>query len=131
MSTSAKHPELLKALEEIVGTAYLYIGDDRVAPFVTDWTRRFGGPCLAVVRPGSVDEISQILRACAAAGVPVLPQGGNTGLVGGSVPAASGDQPPVIISMLRLTELGEVDELSGQVTVGAGATLGEVQRHAV
>ena len=134
MSTNAphpEHPELLKALAATVSDAHLYIGDSQVAPFVTDWTRRFGGPCLAVVRPGSVDEISQILRACASAGVPVLPQGGNTGLVGGSVPAASGGQPPVIISLLRLTELGEVDELSGQVTVGAGATLGELQRHAV
>lgn len=124
-------PELVKTLAQIVGDAHLYTGSDRVAPYVTDWTRRFGGPCLAVVRPGSAGEIAEILRACAAAGVPVLPQGGNTGLVGGSVPAASGDQPPVIISMLRLTNLGAVDELSGQVTVGAGATLGEVQRHAV
>ena len=102
-----------------------------MAPFVSDWTRRFGGPCVAVVRPASAAEVAEIMRACAAAGVPVLPQGGNTGLVGGSVPAASGQLPPVIISLLRLTELGAVDGLAGQVTVGAGATLGDVQRHAV
>ena len=131
MSTSPAHLELVKALARIVGDAHLYIGDDRVAPFVSDWTRRFGGPCLAVVRPASAAEVAEIMRACAAAGVPVLPQGGNTGLVGGSVPAASGQQPPVIISLLRLTELGAVDGLAGQVTVGAGATLGDVQRHAV
>lgn len=131
MSTSPAHLELAKTLAEIVGDAHLYIGNDRVAPFVTDWTRRFGGPCVAVVRPASVTEVAEIICACAAAGVPVLPQGGNTGLVGGSVPAANGHQPPVIISMLRLTELGPVDGLAGQVTAGAGATLGDVQRHAV
>ena len=131
MSTNATNTELVKALTAIVGDAHVYIGDDRVAPFVSDWTRRFGGPCLAVVRPASAAEVAEIMRACAAAGVPVLPQGGNTGLVGGSVPAASGQQPPVIISLLRLTELGAVDGLAGQVTVGAGATLGDVQRHAV
>ena len=131
MSTSPAHLELVKALARIVGDAHLYIGDDRVAPFVSDWTRRFGGPCVAVVRPASAAEVAEIMRACAATGVPVLPQGGNTGLVGGSVPAASGQLPPVIISLLRLTELGAVDGLAGQVTVGAGATLGDVQRHAV
>ena len=131
MSTSPAHLELVKALARIVGDAHLYIGDDRVAPFVSDWTRRFGGPCVAVVRPASAAEVAEIMRACAAAGVPVLPQGGNTGLVGGSVPAASGQLPPVIISLLRLTELGAVDGLAGQVTVGAGATVGDVQRHAV
>ena len=131
MSTNATNTELVKALTAIVGDAHVYIGDDRVAPFVSDWTRRFGGPCLAVVRPASAAEVAEIMRACAAAGVPVLPQGGNTGLVGGSVPAASGQQPPVIISLLRLTELGAVDGLAGQVTVGAGATVGDVQRHAV
>jgi FAD/FMN-containing dehydrogenase len=97
-----------------------------------------------VVRPGSTDEFAAVMKACAAAGVPVLPQGGNTGLVGGSVPAASGASggfsgvgqfagfsvPPVIVSTRRISWIADVDELSGQVSAGAGATLGDVQRAA-
>lgn len=67
-----------------------------------------------------------MLRACSAARAPVVPQGGNTGLVGGGVPRDG----EVLLSMARLTSLGAVDPLAGQVTVGAGATLASVQRHA-
>ena len=118
--------------------------------YCVDWTRRFGGPAVCVVRPGSTQEVAAVMRACAFVGVPVLPQGGNTGLVGGSVPAAGhsddgkpdygkpGERgepgepsaPPVIVSTRRLDWIDPVDELSAQVSVGAGTTLGDVQRHA-
>ena len=122
-------PELVKALAAVVGDSHVLTDPGLVEPFCVDWARRFTGPCLAVVRPGSVDEVAAVMRVCSSFGVPVLPQGGNTSLVGGSVPAASGPAP-VIVSVRRLSFLGDVDSLSGQVTVGAGATLGDVQRHA-
>ncbi|MFA7323540.1 MAG: FAD-binding oxidoreductase [Candidatus Nanopelagicales bacterium] len=121
--------ELLGRLRSVAGEAHVLDEAGMVAPFVIDWTRRFTGPCLAVVRPGSTHEVAEVLRACSAAGQPVLVQGGNTGLVGGGVPAGHG-RPPVVVSTTRLSAVGEVDSLAGQITVGAGATLGAVQRAA-
>ena len=122
-------PELVQALAAVVGDQHVLTDPALVEPFCVDWARRFSGPCLAVVRPGSTDEVAAVMRVCSSFGVPVLPQGGNTSLVGGSVPAASGPAP-VIVSVRRLASLGDVDPLSGQMTVGAGALLGDVQRHA-
>jgi FAD/FMN-containing dehydrogenase len=121
--------DLRAALRQIVGESQVLDTAETTEPYCIDWTRRFSGPALAVVRPGSVDEVSAVMRACAAAGVPVLPQGGNTGLVGASVPAAGGGAAlPVIVSTRRLSWIDPVDEISGQVSAGAGATLGDVQR---
>lgn len=121
--------ELLAQLRSIVGDSQLLSEPSVMQSYCVDWTGRFGGPALCVVRPGSTEEVAAIVRACAATGVPVLPQGGNTGLVGGSVPAGSGIAP-VIMSTRRLSWISDVDPLSGQVSVGAGALLGDVQRHA-
>ena len=122
------HEELLRELRAAVGDGHVLIGDAATG-FTVDWTRRFGGPCLAVVRPSSTIEVASVLRACRNAGVAVVPQGGNTGLVGGGVPAASGPAP-VILSTTRMRGLGAVDTLAGQMTADAGATLADVQRHA-
>jgi FAD/FMN-containing dehydrogenase len=118
---------LVTALQAAVGVDQVLTDSDLVAGACVDWSGRFSGPCLALVRPGSVDEVATVLRVCAQAGVPVVPQGGNTGLVGGSVPGS--ETPAVVISTRRLNWLEPVDTVAGQVTVGAGALLGEVQRH--
>lgn len=122
--------ELLTALATSVGADHVVTDPALMEQYVVDWARRFGGPALAVVRPASTAEVSDVLRLCSAADVPVIPQGGNTGLVGGSVPAAEGGRLPVVISTRRLDDIGAVDQLSGQVTAGAGATLGDVRRAA-
>ena len=126
------HQLLLGRLAESVGSEHVLTAPELVAPYVTDWSRRFSGSCLAVVRPGSTEEVVQVVVACIQAGVPILPQGGNTGLVGGGVPATRPGAlgPPVIVSLRRLADISPVDELSGQLTAGAGALLGDVQRHA-
>jgi FAD/FMN-containing dehydrogenase len=111
-------------LSKIVG-AHLLTDPELIVGYSTDWTRRWAGYASAVVRPGSTDEVAAVVRACAAAGVPIVPQGGNTGLVGGSVPMDG----EVVLSLTRLADLGPVSP-DGQVTVGAGATLASVQRHA-
>jgi FAD/FMN-containing dehydrogenase len=120
-------PSLLAGLREAVGPDHVIVDPDLMGQYVVDWAGRFGGPALAVVRPRDTAEVSAVLAACHAAGVPVVPQGGNTGLVGGSVPAAAGSALPVVLSTRRLADLGEVDPRSGQVTAGAGATLAAVQ----
>lgn len=119
--------DLLAMLARIVGDDHVIVEPDLMEPYVVDWTRRWRGSALAVVRPGSTQEVADVVRACVQAGIPMQVQGGNTGLVGGSIPAA--DPPAVVISTRRLRRLDPVDDIAAQVTVGAGVTLGEVQRH--
>jgi FAD/FMN-containing dehydrogenase len=115
-------PELLPVLRGIVGESAVLSVDDVTAGYLRDWTGRFGAPSGVVVRPRSVDEVAQVLHSCAAAGVAVIPQGGNTGLVGASVPLAG----EVVLSLRRLSDVS-VDAVAGQVLAGAGATIGAVQ----
>jgi FAD/FMN-containing dehydrogenase len=118
---------LASRLAEIVGASQVLVDADLRGPFEVDWTRRFGGPALLVVRPGSTAEVAGVMRVCAACRVGVVAQGGNTGLVGGGVPAGGGAPPVVVLSTVRLTRLDAVDTLASQVTAGAGVTLARVQ----
>ncbi|HET9144389.1 FAD-binding oxidoreductase, partial [Actinophytocola sp.] len=112
-------------LAALVGPEHVLTDRDVLAGYETDWTGRYRGRARLAVRPADSGEVAGVLRACRAAGAPVVPQGGNTGLVGGGVPRDG----EVVLSLARLTGLGPVDPLAGQVTVGAGATLAAVQRH--
>ncbi len=114
---------LVVSLREIVGESHCLTDPGLRASYETDWTRRFHGEALAVVRPASTDEVARVLVACGRAGAAVVPQGGNTGLVGGSVPRGG----EVVLSTLRLNHVDQVDRVGGEVTVGGGATLGTVQ----
>ena len=121
--------DVLVALERAVGAAHVLTDADLRAGYEVDWTGQHGGPALAVVRPVSTAEVAAVLVACGLAGVGVVPQGGNTGLVGGGVPG--GGVPgggEVVVSMRRLDSIGAVDPLSAQVTVGAGVVLADLQR---
>ncbi len=105
-------------LAQIVGAAHVLEDPDLKAGYETDWTGRFSGRARMVVRPGSTEEVAAVVRACAEASVAIVPQGGNSGLVGGGVPRGG----EVLLSLTRLHDIGDLDAL-GQVTVGAGATL--------
>lgn len=139
-TSSGDGSALVDELRSIVGEAHVLVDPAVIEGFTRDWTGRYGGPALAVVRPGTPDETAAALSACVRAGRAVIPQGGNTGLVAGAVPweatgatSAHAGQPPhlpVILSTRRLTRLDPVDAVAGQVTAGAGVTLAEVQRHA-
>ncbi len=131
-SSQEVRDSLAARLRAVVGPTHVLSDPDVVRSYSTDWTGRFSGEATMVVRPGSTEETSLVLRVCSADGVPVVVQGGNTGLVGGSVPpAAAAPVPaapvPLVLSMLRLAEVGPVDTLSQQLTAGAGATLAAVQ----
>src|SRR4029077_1065441 len=121
---------LLAELTAIAGPEHVLTDPDLVAGYTTDWTRRFSGVARGVVRPAGAAEVAAVLRACARHGAPVVPQGGNTGLVGGSVPAPSRGGGAVVLSTRRLRRLDPVDTLSGQVTAGAGVTIAELRAHA-
>ena len=124
--------DLLTELARIVGGEHVLTDPATMASHMTDWTSRFSGAGYAVVRPANTDEVAAVVAACARVGRPIHAQGGNTGLVGGSVPVAGGanGREPVIVSLTRLNRIGAVDTHAGQVTVGAGATLADVQQSA-
>jgi len=118
---------LLDALRAAVGPAQVLTDADLRASYETDWTRRWRGEAVAVVRPESTEAVAAAVDACRQAGAAVIPQGGNTGLVGGSVPRADGTRLQVLLSLGRLREVEPVDAAAGEVTVAAGATLGSLQ----
>ncbi|HET9732132.1 MAG TPA: FAD-binding oxidoreductase [Acidimicrobiales bacterium] len=120
---------LVSDLRAAVGPDNTLTDADVLSSYVRDWTGRFTGPAAAVVRPADTFQVAAVLAACVEHSVPAIPQGGNTGLVGGSVPGRSGC-PPVVVSMTRMSTVGDVDRRSAQVTVDAGATLGTVQASA-
>ncbi len=119
-------PRLLRDLRAAAGDEHVIDDPELLASYEVDWTRRFTGRAAAVVRPGSTDEVAEVLSACNHAGVPLVPQGGNTGLVGGSVPR-NGE---VVLSLARLAGLEAVDPVAAQVTAGAGVTITQLQEHA-
>ena len=98
---------LERDLAGIVGPAHVLTDPQLRAPYETDWTRRFTGRARAVVRPADTGQVAAVVRACAEHDVPVVTQGGNTGLVGGSVPRGDGAQ--VVLSTRRLDAIAEVD----------------------
>ncbi len=112
----------------IAGTEFVLDRAADMAPFLRDWRGRFTGAARAVLRPGSVDEVARLVRLCADERVPVVPQGGNTGLVLGSVPDASGTA--VVLSLARLNRVRALDPVNRTVTVDAGVILQHVQEAA-
>jgi FAD/FMN-containing dehydrogenase len=111
--------------EQVLGEANVRTDADVTAGQSVDWTGRWRGTTPAVLRPHTSAEVVAVVRAARRHRVALVPQGGNTGLVGGSVPHAG----EVVLDLRRLDRLEPVDAAAAQVTVGAGATLAAVQAH--
>ncbi|TSD46853.1 FAD-binding oxidoreductase [Rhodococcus sp. KBS0724] len=122
MSTSTT--TLVDELARIVGSAHVLTDRDTVAGYVTDWTGHWHGATAAVVRPADTGQVSAVLACCHRAGVAVVPQGGNTGLVGGSVPMRG----EVVLSTTRLAAIEEIDEVGRTLAAGAGVTVARAQQ---
>ena len=118
------HNELIDSLRQIVGAPNVLTEGDLTA-WVQDWRRRETGKALAVVRPGSTAEVAAVVKACAAARVSMVPQGGNTGMVVGSTPDASGTQ--VVLSLTRMNKVRTLDAGNLTITVDAGCVLQNLQ----
>ena len=118
---------LLQTLRDCIGAEHVLTGGD-LSAYELDWRRRFHGRALAVVRPASTAEVAAVLRACATLGASVVPQGGNTGLVGGGVPDASGMQ--LLLSLTRLNRIRAIDRANLTLTAEAGCVLQAVQQAA-
>ena len=117
---------LIAALSGIVGDDHVLTDPALTAAYETDWTRRWSGRARCVVRPADTAQTAEVVGACVAHDAAVVTQGGNTGLVGGGVPRGG----EVVLSTTRLTDLGPVDEVAGQVTAGAGVTIAALHDHA-
>jgi FAD/FMN-containing dehydrogenase len=114
-------------LVDVVGADHVLTDLALMASYTVDWTGRFVGSARAVVRPATTEQVSAVLKVCAAYGASVVPQGGNTGLVGGGTPRGA-DQ--VLLSLRRLATIEPVDATTREVTAQAGATIGDLQRSA-
>lgn len=120
--------DLLPALRALLGEAGLLVGGD-LSAFERDWRGRYPGRALAVARPASTDEVAAVMRLCHAHRVPVVPQGGNTGLVGASTPDDSGRQ--LVLSLGRMRRVRAVDPANASLTAEAGCVLAEDRKSVV
>ncbi|GGC04709.1 D-2-hydroxyacid dehydrogenase [Oxalicibacterium flavum] len=118
----------LDACRQVVGAQYLLTDADALAPYLVERRGNLSGKACAVARPGSSAEVAQLVRLCHQYRVPVVPQGGNTGLVLGSIPDDSGTA--LLLSLRRLNRIRDIDTVNDTITVDAGCILEHVQQAA-
>lgn len=121
-------PELLTRLQDVVGANGCLTDAAAIAPHARDWHGLFFGNTPIVLRPHNTEQVSAVVRLCAEAGVAVVPQGGNTGYMGGATPDASGNQ--IVVSLARMNRVRDVDAANYTLTVEAGCILANVQQAA-
>lgn len=117
--------EFLDQCRNAIGAAHVLTEAADTAGYLTDWRRRFTGRALAVVKPASTEEVAAVVRLCNQFRVPIVPQGGNTGLVLGSVPDTSGNA--IVLSLNRLNRVRAVDTINNTMTVESGCILEQIQ----
>ena len=116
--------DIAAQLRSLLGEANVLTGE-AMAPHLVDWRGRYRGAACCVARPATSAEVAEVVRACVAAAVPVVPQGGNTGLCGGATPDASGKA--VIVCLARLNRIRAIDPANNTITAEAGCVLANVQ----
>ncbi|RVC15692.1 FAD-binding oxidoreductase, partial [Mesorhizobium sp. M7A.F.Ca.AU.002.02.1.1] len=126
--TETLDPALIDRFAAIVGDRYALRDQQDIAPYLIERRGLWHGATSLVLRPGSLDEVSRIMRLATETGTPIVPQSGNTGLVGAQVPDRSGRE--IVLSLSRLNRIREIDVLSNTVTVEAGVILQTLQEAA-
>ena len=121
-------PAVLDEFSAIVGEKYAIRDALDMQPFLVEWRDRYRGQAAMVVKPASTEEVSAIMTLASRAGIPIVPQGGNTGLVGGQIPFEAGGE--VVLALSRLNRIREVDPQGNCMTVEAGVTLEDAQKAA-
>ncbi|WP_399683338.1 FAD-binding oxidoreductase, partial [Xenophilus sp.] len=119
--------DLLDSLRAIVGAPHV-LTDGDLGAWEQDWRKRARGKALAVVRPADTAQVAAVVKACAAAGTAIVPQGGNTGLAVGAIPDESGTQ--VVLSLTRMNAIRGIDAANLTMTVDAGCVLQTLQEAA-
>jgi FAD/FMN-containing dehydrogenase len=124
------HPsaEFLRALHAIVGAEHVLVDPTDQAPYLIDWRGRYRGTACAVALPADTAEVAAVVKLCAERRIPIVPQGGNTGLVGGSVPDESG--AALVLSLKRMHRVRALDLDNDTITVESGCLLASVQEAA-
>ena len=117
----------LRQLQTLLGATDVLTGTD-AQPHLQDWRKRYRGQALCVARPGTTAEVAAVVRACAAAGVAIVPQGGNTSLVGGATPEPAGHS--IVLSLQRMDRVRRMDVANQTITVEAGCILQQLQQTA-
>jgi FAD/FMN-containing dehydrogenase len=116
---------LQRLLAEIVGAGNVLTAPEDTKPYFTDWRRQYRAGAECVVRPGNTAEVAAVVALCAREEVAIVPQGGNTGLVGGSVPTGKGRE--LVLSLARMNRIRSIDPLNDTATVEAGCVLAAIQ----
>ena len=119
---------VIERLAEVVGRGHVLTATADVEPYVIDWRRRYRGHARAVVRPATAEEVARTVAVCRDANVPLVPQGGNTGMCGGATPDATGVE--IVVSLARMRTIRAVDRANATLTLEAGVTLAEAQQAA-
>ncbi|MFT4063779.1 FAD-binding oxidoreductase [Paraburkholderia sp.] len=117
---------LIAALQTELAADAVLTAEADLAGFIEDWRGRYKGPAACVVLPSNTTQVAAVVRVCAKYGVPVVPQGGNTSLCGGAVPASEG-VAPVIVNLSRMRRIRHIDAANGSMEVEAGCVLKTVQ----
>ena len=117
----------LSRCNDVIGADHVITGAD-MAGYLTDWRGRYTGNALAVLKPANTKEVAECVKLCLETKTPIVPQGGNTGLVLGSVPDQTG--LAVVLSLSRLNQIQAIDTQNNTITVGAGCLLQQVQEYA-
>ncbi|NML28659.1 FAD-binding oxidoreductase [Zoogloea dura] len=117
--------DFIASLQALLGAPHCLVDAAGMAPWLSDWRGRYTGNALAVVRPQDTAQVAEVVRLCGAAGVAIVPQGGNTGLCGGATPLMEGRC--IVLNVSRLRRLRDVDQANNTLTIEAGATLAEAQ----
>ncbi len=121
MSETLTKDAVLAGMEAIVGASHVLTGAEEKAPYLSEWRGYYHGASPAVVRPGSAHEIAEVLKLANRTGTPIVPQGGNTGLVGGQTPDESGRE--IVLSLERLDTIRSVDAAGAMIVAEAGVVL--------
>ncbi|MGN1209862.1 MAG: FAD-binding oxidoreductase, partial [Duodenibacillus sp.] len=120
--------DIISELKAIVGECHVLTDTQDTAGYLVDWTNRFHGKVLAVVRPASTEEVSRVMKLAYDTATPVVPQSGNTSLVGGGTPDESGRA--ILLSLSRMNKIEAVDAVNDTMTVEAGVVLEKAQEAA-
>jgi FAD/FMN-containing dehydrogenase len=127
-TAAARNDDILDRIKAAVGAKGFIADPVAMEPYLVEERGQYRGAARLVVRPGSTAEVAEVVRLCAAAALPIYPQGGNTGLCGGAVPDAA--RPGIVLSLGRMNRVRALDAVNFTITVEAGVILAEVQRAA-
>ena len=118
--------DLIALLRTLVGESHVLTDNLDVAPYVEDWRGRYRGETLAVVQPCTTEEVAAVVKACAKAGVKIVPQGGHTSMVGGATPVGTrkdNGTAPVVLSLRRMNRILDIDPVGNTLVAQAGCIL--------